>query len=156
MHTIHDANDARRLLIQASEHLNPSAQLTETDPSSWWIEFDSGDGFQVEWCAERSRLVLTAALGVPPAEREIAALNLALSYNALWRDIGDLRVARDGEEGELMLIGELGPDDGEPETFRAALQHFESLQRWWSEAIAHTGDPDSAAPFDHALLLGRI
>jgi hypothetical protein len=157
MPTLHDADDVRRLLTQASERLTPSALLTETDPSTWVIEFDSGEGFQLEWCAEGSRLVLTAALGVPPAEGEIAALNLALSYNALWRDIGDLRIARDGEEGELLLIGELGPDDGEPETFHAALQHFASLQRWWSDAIAQVGEAGGgAAPIDHALLLGRI
>lgn len=157
MHALHDADDVRRLLTQSSERLAPGAELTETDPSTWVIEFDSGNGFHLEWCAEGARLVLTAALGVPPAEGEIAALNLALSYNALWRDIGDLRIARDGEDGELMLIGELGPEDGEPEAFLAALQHFESLQRWWTQAIARAGEPGGdAAPVDHALLLGRI
>jgi len=156
VHTIHDADDVRRLLTQASERLTPGAQATETDATSWAVEFDSGEGFELEWCAEGSRLVLIAALGVPPPEGEIAALNLALSYNALWREIGDLRIARDGDDGELMLIGELGPEDGEPETFLAALQHFESLQRWWTQAIAKTSEPGDAAPVDHALLLGRI
>lgn len=156
MNTISDANDVLRLLTLAGERLAPRAQLSETDANTWLIEFDSGDSFELEWCAEGSRLVLTADLGVPPAEGEIAALNLALSYNALWREVGDLRIARDGDDGELMLIGELGPEDGEPETFLAALQHFQSLQRWWTQAIAKAGEPGDAAPVDHALLLGRI
>jgi hypothetical protein len=157
MQTLHDADDVRRLLTQASERLNPGAQLSETDPNTWVIEFHSGGSFELEWCADGSRLVLTAALGVPPAEGEIAALNLALSYNALWRDIGDLRIARDGDDGEMLLIGELGPEDGEPETFLEALQRFESLQRWWSEAIAQSDGEQGgdAAPVDQALLLGR-
>lgn len=157
MHPLKDPDDAQRLLTQAAERLPQITQLAEAGEAAWFLEFaGSGQGFLVEWIAERTCLVLCADLGVPPPEGEIAALNLALSYNALWREIGDLRIARDGDDGELMLIGELGPEDCEPETFLAALQHFESLQRWWTQAIAKAGEPNDAAPVDHALLLGRI
>lgn len=151
-----DAEDALRLLTQAAERLPQIIRIAEADELSWFLEFADGEGFLVEWSSEWSRLVLTADLGVPPPQGELAALNLALSYNALWRDIGDLRIARDGEGGELLLIGELGPDDGDPETVDAALLHFDTLRRWWTEAIARGADGGDVPSSNQALLLGRV
>jgi hypothetical protein len=156
MHPLNDATDAQRLLTQAAERLSQITLLTEADEAGWFVEFDGGEGFFVEWSSEWSRLVLSAELGVPSAEGEIAALRLALSYNALWRDIGDLRIARDGDEGDMLLIGELGADDAEPETFQAALLHFENLRRWWTDAIAQGAAKGAAPSTDQALLLGRV
>lgn len=148
MHTLNDANDALRLLTQASERLSQITGVTETEDATWFIDFRGDGGFMAEWSTEWCRLVFTADLGLPTPEGELSALNLALSYNALWRDIGDLRIARDGDEGELMLIGEMGPEDADPETFNAALLHFEALRRWWTDAIARaaTSDPAPATP----------
>lgn len=157
MHPLNDATDAERLLTQASERLPQITQLAEAGEAAWFLEFDGGgEGLLIEWISERSCLVLSTDLGVPPAEGEIAALKLALSYNALWRDIGDLRIARDGADGELMLIGELGPDEAEPDTFNAALLQFDALRRWWTAAIASASEASAAPPVDRALLLGRI
>jgi hypothetical protein len=159
MPPLQDAQVLERLLEQAQERLDPIAQVDRADDASWWVGFHNGGGFSVEWSAPWACVVFTADLGLPPPGGELAALNLALSYNALWREVGHLRIARDGDQGELMLIGELGPDDGDPDTFNAALLHFESLQRWWSEALARAAQPagtDAATGIDQALLLGRI
>ncbi len=156
MQALNDAQDALRLITQASERLSQITEVVETDEAAWFVAFDAGEGFLVEWSTEWSRLVLTAELGVPPPEGELAVLNLALSYNALWRDIGDLRIARDGDEGEMLLIGELGPDDGDPETFNAALLHFETLRRWWADKFAHIPSPSDKSPNPTGPLFNRI
>lgn len=156
MQQLRDAEEVQRLLNRAAEQLSQISQVHETDQDAWFLEFHGGGGFALEWLGESARLVLSAELGVPTPEAEVAALNLALSYNALWRDIGDLRIARDGDEGELLLIGELGPDDAEPEAFHAALLHFESLRRWWTEAITQGAAKGAAPSTDQALLLGRV
>lgn len=155
MPTLRDAQDARSLLTRAAEQLSQITQVVEADEAVWALAFDGG-GFELEWFKDGARLVLTATLGMPPAQGEVAALKLALAYNALWRDNGDLRLARDGDDGELLLIGELGADDGEQDSFNAALLHFEALRRWWTDAIARSGEGSAATPIDHALLLGRI
>ena len=159
MHPLQDAQDVQRLLEQARDRLGQIAEVDGTDDASWWVGFHHGGGFAVEWSGPWACVVFTAGLGLPPPGGELAALNLALSYNALWREVGHLRIARDGDQGELMLIGELGPDDGDPDTFNAALLHFESLQRWWSDAMARAAQPagpGAATGIDQALLLGRI
>ncbi|WP_322470430.1 type III secretion system chaperone [Hydrogenophaga sp. SNF1] len=156
MHALNDASDARRLITQAGQRLAQITGITEVDDGSWCIDFDGGDGFAAEWSPGGSRLVLTADLGLPTPEGELSALNLALSYNALWREIGDLRIARDGDEGELMLIGELGPEDSEPETFNAALLHFVALRRWWADAIARAASANPAPPAPPGVMFERI
>jgi len=156
MSALHDATDALRLLTQASERLTQITGLTETEDATWFIDFQGDGGFMAEWSTDWTRLVLTADLGQPTPEGELSALNLALSYNALWREIGDLRIARDGDEGELMLIGELGPEDGDPETFNAALLHFEALRRWWVDAIARAATSNPAPPAPPGVMFDRI
>lgn len=162
MHPLQDAQDVQRLLEQAQARLGQIAEVAQadgTDDAGWWVEFHNGGGFAVEWSATWACVVFTADLGRPPPGGELAALNLALSYNALWREVGHLRIARDGDQGELLLIGELGADDGDPDTLGAALLHFESLQRWWRDAMARAAQPAAtraAAGIDQALLLGRI
>lgn len=157
MHTLESSQDAQRLIEQAQESLSQirDIQLAEGEEAVWRIEFDDGGDFWVEWSETWARLVLTADLPVPPAGGELAALNLALSYNALWRDVGALRIARDGDEGGLLLIGELGAQDGEPQVFNAALLRFEALRQWWSEAVTGSTDP-KGAHVDQVMLLGRI
>jgi len=112
----------------------------QTEPQRWCAVFKDGRGYQLEWSEAWGRLVLIAVLGYPPTGDERKALNLALSYNALWRQVGNLRMAREGERGELMLIGELGPEASESDVFDASLLHFDGLLRWWGDAL--TGEDD--------------
>eukprot|EP00952_Eustigmatos_sp_NYUAD-ZCMA_P000074 182-Eustigmatos_ZCMA.PRE.1 len=49
-------------------------------------------------------------------------------------------MARDGEGGELMLIGELDPEDLEESALDSALVHFEGLRRRWSDALRKAGE----------------
>jgi len=136
MHTIDDAQAVGHLLAQALERLDRLSEVAALDDTTWWVGFDDGQGLQVEWSPRWRRVVFTAGLGPPPSGEEAAALNLALAYNALWREVGHLRIARPDAQGELLLIGDFPPGHGDPETFNAALLHVGSLQTWWTAAIA--------------------
>jgi hypothetical protein len=149
-------NDAAGLLAQAEERIGKHVRFVPAQPNHWHAVFSGGGGFRLEWSGPWRRLVMTAALGVPPAAGERSALNLALTYNALWRQIGNLRIARDREDGELILIGELGSAHAQPAIFGVALLHFESLRRWWGEALSHARDPISRPPPPPNLWAGRV
>lgn len=146
-------DDAARWLGEAGERLNATLQLVRTDAGAWSVKFKDGGSFRIEWSDAWSQLVLTAVLGVPAAQGEREALNLALSYNALWREVGKLRMARDGLHGALLLIGELDPERSEAQALDAALLHFEGLRRCWGGMLIHTSlqTPEESPP-PNALL----
>ncbi|NIM42206.1 MAG: hypothetical protein GTN84_16630 [Hydrogenophaga sp.] len=139
--------DAAQLLEQAQLSLGEVVHFLHPQPGHWCALFPDGESFQLEWSRQWTRLVLIADLGSPAQGREREALNLALSYNALWRQIGNLRMARDGGAGALTLIGELGPSHAEPKAFEAALVHFDGMRRWWRVALARVGDE----PLEHTV-----
>ncbi len=139
MLTLNTAEDAARLLKQAQERIGERVRFVPLQPLHWRVVFDDGGAFQIEWSDTWGRLVLIAELGVPSVDGERQALNLALAYNAQWRQVGNLRMARDSDDGELILIGELGREAQAPETFDAALLHFEGLRRWWGGVLMHVG-----------------
>lgn len=148
--------DAAHLLEQAQLSLGEVVRFLHPQPGRWCALFPDGGSFQLEWSEQWTRLVLIADLGRPGQGHERETLNLALSYNALWRQIGNLRMARDGEAGGLTLIGELGPGHAEPKAFEAALVHFEGLRRWWRDALARVGDEPLEHPVSASLWAARV
>lgn len=153
MTTLHDAHDALRLLTEACVRLHPTAELTEIDEASWLVTFgDEDEGCLVEWSERWSRLVLTAELGMPSEDVALAAYKRALAYNATWHDVGSLRIAMDDEDGVLLLIGEIAPDDDLADGLAPVLQQFDELRRWWKAAIdspspVASTDPSQAPSF---------
>ncbi len=156
MNALNTVDDAARLLAQAGERLKEHLRFAAIEPHRWYVLFKDGGAYELEWSDDWGWLVLTAELGHPPPEGERIALNLALSYNALWRQLGKLRMARDGEDGALLLIGEWGPEDADVEGFCAALIHFEGLRRWWGEAIEQAGRGAALSPELPSQLIERI
>ncbi len=133
-------------MASAGERLAEHLYLAETEPGTWYLLFNGGGAYRVEWSAAWGRLMLTAPLGQPSAGSLRQGLNLALSYNALWREVGNLRMARDGEGGELVLIGELDPAGLDESALDSALVHFEGLRRRWSDALRRAGESGTEAP----------
>lgn len=156
MPTLNTAEDAARLLTQAQERIGDRVRFVETEPHHCCAMFKDGGFYRLEWSEAWARLVLIAELGDPPPQDERAALNLALSYNAQWRQVGNLRMARQGKGGALVLIGELDPGDDEPQGVCAALLHFEGLRRWWGQALTHVDDDLSEPLLPPSRLLERI
>lgn len=138
-----DADAAAQLLAQASEAWADRLDLVQTEVGHWSAVFGDGGCFGIDWSEHWGRLVFTGVLCIPSARSERAAMNLALSYNALWREVGNLRMARDTEDGALLLIGELDVQRTAAEALGSALLQFEGLRRRWAEALLAT---DEAAP----------
>lgn len=156
MNALNTVEDAARLLALAGERLGEHLRFAAIEPHRWYVLFKDGGAYELEWSEDWGWLVLTAELGYPSPEGERVALNLALSYNALWRQLGKLRMARDGKDGELLLIGEVGPEGADVEGFCAALLHFEGLRRWWGDALSRAGEAPPGAPPTPNQLLERI
>ncbi len=155
MHSLNYAEDAEHVLAEAQVRLGSRVQLVQAEQQLWYAVFKDGRGYRIEWSDAWGRLMLIAVLGFPTSEHEHQVLNLALSYNALWWQVGKLRMARDGEAGELMLLGELGPEDTEPDVFDSALLHFDGLRRWWGGVLTREGDAFSVSPAPPPLWVGR-
>jgi hypothetical protein len=152
MNAPQDALDARTLLKESRDRTSGAIQPIEIDEASWHVSMESGGEFTVEWSTDWSRLVLTADLGPPSTQGEMAALNLALAYNATWREVGTLRLARDPSDGHLLLIGDIGPDDNLDDGLTPALLHFDELRNWWTQALnqatpVHALPPSTFDPF---------
>lgn len=153
MHTLNTAEDAARLLTMAQERIGQQVRFVETEPNRWCAMFKDGGFYQLEWSQDWARLMLIAELGDPPPQHERAALSLALSYNAQWRQVGNLRMARQGERGALLLIGELDPESEGPDDVCTGLLHFEGLRRWWGEALTHFDDDLAEPPMPSSRFL---
>jgi hypothetical protein len=128
-------DELRQWLSQVQACIGPQLLLVETSAGRWTAAFEHGGSYQIEWSPAWGRLMLSGALGVPAPATERAALNLALSYNTLWREVGRLRMGRQSEDGTLVLIGEWDADRDDTEALSAALVNFEALRRGWSQVL---------------------
>lgn len=146
--TSFNADDAAQLLAQAQQPLAQRLDLVQTAVGDWSVLFDDGGAYRLEWSDDWARLMFTGVLGTPSAQHERAALNLALSYNALWREVGNLRMARETPDGTLLLIGELGLENTPADALASALLHFEGLRRRWAQGLmgAQKALAEPAAP----------
>lgn len=149
-------DQAARLLHLARQPLVDRFQLVQTGEFDWFVLFLDGGSFRIEWSGTWARLVLVGVLCTPTAPNERRALNLALSYNALWREVGNLRMARATQAEPLVLIGEFDCQHATPEGVGSVLLHFEGLRRRWGEILSSDAEslpqalPSSIAP------LGRV
>ncbi len=156
MNAPQDALDAKALLTESRDRTNGAIQPIEIDGASWHVAMESGGEFTAEWSTEWSRLVLTADLGPPLPHGELAALNLALAYNATWSEIGTLRLARDPSDGHLLLIGDIGPDDHLDDGLTPALLHFDELRSWWIQTLTEAAPVHASLPATFAPFVQRI
>lgn len=156
MPNTHPSKPATQWLEQACGFIQHDACAVPIDDEIWAINTKADNCFLVEWFEDWHQFVMTADLGVPAPPVELRALNLALSYNALWAETGSIRLARDGDDGVLMLLASWTPDDGSPEQLAQALEHFARLQEWWVGALSQLGTPaDAALPDIPQWLLAR-
>lgn len=131
--TPHDIEVAFNEATKAEPELGT---VTPLDNTSWLIELTSGDDILAEWATNPPRLVLTAALARPEADQELLAYKTALSYNALWHQNGALRVARDQEEGDLLLMTDLHETRLTASLLAEDLMRFEAFRTVWRLALA--------------------
>lgn len=111
------------------------------DTPSWSVVFASGAVHQIDWTDADTPLGLTGSIGLPAPGHELAMLNAALLYNALWASTGSLRIARDDADGDLLLMAQVPTDGLDTARLRERLLHFERIRSAWSLAVGHPAPP---------------
>ncbi|VTU25983.1 type III secretion system chaperone [Variovorax sp. PBL-E5] len=107
------------------------AAVLQNSESTWALAFDNDVAMLIEWADEPARIVLSADIGKPPAQRTAEVHAAGLSYNTLWRETGGARICMGGEPGDLLLVRELDADSVRGGDFIGTLEHFAELTRWW-------------------------
>lgn len=128
-------------------------QLFESDEGCWLLECPSGSGLWLEWQPEAAVLAVSTALGRPEPKQEVASLNLALACNQHWHGPRHLRIARDGTDGDLLLLDQIHLTPMTAEALAGELLHFEAVRALWTQTLRGIGQThDSPLPSD---LLGQ-
>jgi hypothetical protein len=114
----------------------------DVEAAAWRAVFDDDTELVVEWDAECSRLMVQASLGRPSEVGLLRAYEAALAYNALWRENGNARIARVGNDGELVLMFEVPAAELAVDTLQLALSSVRSVAQVWTRLIANAGNSD--------------
>lgn len=127
---------SQRLTEIAPETRNLSV-VVQDDESTWTLAFEDEMTVLVllEWVDQPRRLVLSADIGKPPAERAADIHAAALSYNMLWRDTGGARIGMGGEDGDLLLIRDIDAQSVQGNEFILLLERFADLAQWWENFV---------------------
>ncbi|QIM51292.1 type III secretion system chaperone [Hydrogenophaga crocea] len=154
-------DDVDTALDQATQAVPELGMVTRLDSSAWVLALASGHELLAEWADEPPRLVLTAPLGQPEPEHELAASRAALLHNAQWPEHGPLRVGRD-DEGEWLLMTDLPASALQGPELPDQLLRFGAEQALWTLALQRIGqaaspgaaaNPSAAPPMGPASAL---
>lgn len=129
------ADHADAVLNHAIEAAPRLGTLTRLGDAAWLVEPDGGEPLLVEWAPAPARLVLTVPLGQPAPGRELLACQTALAYNAEWQHNDGVRVARDPDEGDLLLMTDLSAAALDDEPLSDALARFDAVRALWVLAL---------------------
>lgn len=148
---------AARCLVAAAEHCEALVAVVELSPGTWFVQFETGGECVVEWAERPARLVLTAGVGEPRDSAREGIYASCLEFNTLWSEIGSMRLAKDDEDTQLLLISDFTADDEEkPHVALAhALLRLEGMRLFWSLIVDNAADEGSARQTFEALAMQR-
>jgi hypothetical protein len=145
MDIIRNAQDLTDRLVQIAPQSDRIRNLEAISEEAWVLGFDDDGVVILEWARHPDRIVLSAMIGEPPAERAVEVFETALSYTALWQESGGARIAKGGADGELVLIRELHTGGHEEWELLRAVEHFSNVAAWWRHyACIEAGTPLAA------------
>jgi hypothetical protein len=134
-------------LIAVAPLSNEIVAIDQADDGSWALGFDNETVVLMEWAQNPCRIILSAPLGSPPQDRQAEVYEIALSFTALWRDSGGAKLAKGGDQGELLLIRELHSETGGGWDLLPVLEHFSHVAKWWHDYVFGAAPPRFDAPF---------
>jgi hypothetical protein len=135
--------------VQAEPDLGVLHRIDET---AWLIEPAGREHWLLEWAPSPPRLVLTTALGQPAPGQELLTCQTALAYNAQWHQNAGVRMARNPDGGDLLLIAEWHLACADDESLVDALTRFHGVCALWSLALKSLGEGIAPPPQDAAWL----
>lgn len=147
MESLKDPEQLTDRLVQVAPLSNEIVAIDQGEDGTWALGFDDNTQVLMEWASQPERIVLSAAVGVPPPERTAEVLTAALSFTALWRESGGAKLAKGGDDGELMLIREIHSDLEGGWDLLPVLEHFSHVAAWWHSYVTQPAGNDSPIPF---------
>jgi hypothetical protein len=136
MENLRDPQTLTSRLVEVAPLSDKITAIDQAEDGSWALEFSDKTVVLMEWAERPERIVLSATLGTPPAERTEELFTLALSFSTLWRDTCGARLGLGGDGGELLLIRELYTDTAGGWDLLPVLEHFAYVAGWWRGVIA--------------------
>jgi hypothetical protein len=156
MNAIPSPDAAARCLVAAAEHAEAMEAVVELSPGTWFVHFETGGECLVEWAESPNRLVITTGIGQPREEVQAKVHASCLSFNTLWSELGAMRLARDDEDGHLLLINDVQLDDAESAHVLLAntLLRHEGMRLFWTMLVenADAGDGGPSKALDMMAL----
>jgi len=140
-----DPDNLTERLLEIAPLTDHILSIAQFDDGAWALGFEDDTVVTMEWARHPERVVLSATIGAPPPEREAEVFETALSYTALWQESGGAKVAKGGEDGELILIRELHPELDDGWELLPVLEHFSNVAAWWKHYVSIAPTSEFAA-----------
>ena len=149
--------DAAACLVAAAEHSEAVEAVVELREATWLVHLETGGECVVEWAQHPTRLVLTTALGEPSEAARPKVHSAALTFNLLWGELGSMRLAKDDEDENLLLINDVFLEDESNRHIVLAneLLRLEGLRLLWTMYIEGADSSNSEAPKVPSAMLTR-
>lgn len=151
MNTLSSPEAAAHCLVAAAEYCEALEAVVELMPGTWLVHFETGGECLVEWAASPRHLVLTAGVGEPSTPARAGIHASCLEFNTLWSEMGAMRLAKDHEDDQLLIINDLTLDDEEQAhvDLANALLRQEGMRLFWSLIVDNaTQENAEARPLD--------
>lgn len=141
MNALTSPDAAARCLVAAAEYCEALEAVVEMAPGVWFVHFETGGECLVEWADEPTRLVVTAGVGEPNAQARPGIHASCLAFNALWSSLGAMRLAKDDDSDQLLLVNDLVCEGENPHVQLANhLLRHEGLRLFWSMVVDQATD----------------
>ncbi len=109
--------------------------VLQTGDAVWMVRHGDVE-VDIEFDADSDRVMLSADLGVPPADRRADIYELLMAYALLWRETGGLRAGFSPVDRSLSLMGDFGAEGLTPDMLASVLANFAGAVVLWRQAVA--------------------
>ena len=116
--------------------------VLQTGDAEWMVRYGDVE-VDIEFDADSDRVMISADLGVPPADRRADIYELLMAYALLWRETGGLRAGFSPTDRALSLMGDFGAEGLTPHMLASVIANFSGTVAIWRQAVAaHTEKVD--------------
>lgn len=145
------------LMSQLGAVLDPLGITAFPSSKTWGIALDEQTSVLVDFDDTLGKLVLSCEVGKPAPGDRIKLYELMLRHNFHWDRTGGVRLALDGDDGNVVQIVDLAADGLDVTRLNRVVQGFADAARAWREMIKRpagtsqqTGPDEAGIPFIRA------
>ena len=124
------------LLIEEAAPLAGAGPLMAyTDRDAWLLSWDGDTMLDLEHDPAADRVVLAGGIWTPADAARPRVCEMLLQYNYIWTETGGLRMALDGQPGQVVLMFELPATQLNVSRLSTVLVNMVGVQRAWRELL---------------------